>query len=77
MRGYATNDYRGDFANASTPIAIFAGGDDELMYSDKYAEAIQGFESKVTLHTIPGTNHMAIVSGQTALAAIAADVAAN
>jgi alpha-beta hydrolase superfamily lysophospholipase len=77
MRGYATNDYRGDFAKASTPIAIFAGGDDELMDSDRYAEAIKGFESKATLHTIPGTNHMAIVSGQTALAAIAADVAAN
>ena len=77
MRNYATNDYRGDFANASTPVVLFAGADDELMDSSRYAEAIKGFESKIALHTIPGVNHMAMVSGEAALSAIVADAAAN
>jgi len=77
MRNYATNDYRGDLANASAPIAIFDGADDELMESGKYADAIKGFESKATLRIIPGVNHMAIVSGKVAVAAIVADALAN
>jgi alpha-beta hydrolase superfamily lysophospholipase len=77
MRNYATNDYRADLASASAPIALFAGADDELMDSSKYADAVRGFESRVTLRIIPGVNHMAIVSNSEALAAIVADAVAN
>jgi alpha-beta hydrolase superfamily lysophospholipase len=77
MRNYATNDYRGDLANASKPMALFDGADDELMDSEKYADAIKGFESKVTLRIISGANHMAIVSSEAALTAIIADALAN
>ena len=76
MRNYATNDYRADLANAAAPIALFAGADDELMDPSRYADAIKGFESKVTPRTIAGVNHMAIVSGEAALAAIVADAVA-
>ena len=77
MRNYGTNEYRGDLANAAKPIALFDGADDELMDSGKYADAIKGFESKVTLRIIPGANHMAVVSSQAALTAIVADALAN
>src|SRR5208282_514326 len=43
MQNYGTNDYRGDLANAATPIALFEGEDDELMIAAKYADAIKGF----------------------------------
>ncbi len=77
MRNYATNDYRKDLANTSIPIAIFAGGDDELMESSRYAEAIRGFEGKIPIRLIPGVNHMAIVSAPAAVEAIAAYAAGD
>ncbi len=77
MRNYATNDYRADLGNASAPIVLFAGADDELMDSGKYADAVRGFESKAALRIIPGVNHMAIVSDRAALAAIVADAVTN
>jgi alpha-beta hydrolase superfamily lysophospholipase len=73
MRDFAASpDYRADLAAAIKPLAIFSGADDELMFSDKYQEAVGG---RATIRIIDGVNHMGIVSNPTAVSIIADDVA--
>src|ERR1700733_12251123 len=40
MRNFATRGYRGDLAAVTKPLTLFAGAADELMLSDKYADAV-------------------------------------
>jgi alpha-beta hydrolase superfamily lysophospholipase len=73
MRNFGTTqDYRGDLAAARKPVVVFAGAADELMFPDKYQEAV-GQHAPVRL--IDGVNHMGIVSDPAAVSAIADDVA--
>jgi pimeloyl-ACP methyl ester carboxylesterase len=76
MRNFANHpDYRGDFAAATHPMTIYAGADDELMISDKYAEAVRGIQPAIDVKLIDGINHMGIVTAPKAVSAIADDVA--
>jgi pimeloyl-ACP methyl ester carboxylesterase len=73
MRDFAVSgDFRRDLAAATRPIAIFSGAADELMFSDKYQEAVG---DRATVRIIGGVNHMGIVSDPAAVAVIADDVA--
>jgi alpha-beta hydrolase superfamily lysophospholipase len=73
MRNFgATRDYREDLAAATKPVVVFAGAADELMFPDKYGDAV-GPRANVKL--IDGVNHMGIVSDPAAVSAIADDVA--
>jgi alpha-beta hydrolase superfamily lysophospholipase len=73
MRAFAAStDFRKDLAMATHPIAIFAGSADELMWSDKYREAVG---DRATVKIIDGINHMGIVGNPAAVAVIADDVA--
>jgi alpha-beta hydrolase superfamily lysophospholipase len=73
MRNFGTTqDYRGDLAAASRPVIVFAGAADELMFPDKYSDAV-GQRAPVRL--IDGVNHMGIVSDPAAVSAIADNVA--
>jgi hypothetical protein len=72
MRNFgATQDYREDLAAAGKPVAVFAGAVDELMFPDKYQDAV-GQRAPVKL--IDGVNHMGIVSDPAAVSAIADDL---
>ena len=76
MRNFAVSrDYRRDLAAATRPITIFSGADEELMFADKYAEAVRGAAVAVDVKLIEGVNHMGIVSAPKALSVIADDVA--
>ena len=76
MRNFAASrDYRRDLAAATRPITIFSGADEELMFADKYAEAVRGAAVAVDVKLIEGVNHMGIVSAPKALSVIADDVA--
>ncbi len=76
MRNFAVSrDYRRDLAAATRPITIFAGADEELMFADKYAEAVRGVAVAVDVKLIEGVNHMGIVSAPKAVSVIADDVA--
>jgi alpha-beta hydrolase superfamily lysophospholipase len=76
MRNFAVNaDFRRDFANAAGPVTIISGADDELMFADKYVEAVRGARTPVDVKLIDGINHMGIVSVPRAVSAIADDVA--
>jgi alpha-beta hydrolase superfamily lysophospholipase len=73
MRNFATSaNFRDDLATASKPIAIFAGGADELMLSEKYQDAVG---NRATVRIIDGINHMGIVGEPAAVSIIADDVA--
>jgi alpha-beta hydrolase superfamily lysophospholipase len=75
MRNFATRDYRTDLAAATKPLTIFSGAADELMLSEKYAEAVRGATPPVNVKVVDGVNHMGIVSNPGAISIIAEDVA--
>jgi alpha-beta hydrolase superfamily lysophospholipase len=76
MRNFGVSgDYRRDLAAATRPLTIFAGADEELMFADKYAEAVRGAKGAVDVKLIDGINHMGIVAAPKAMSIIADDVA--
>ena len=76
MRNFAVGgDFRRDLAAATKPLTIISGADDELMFSDKYAEAMRGAKVAVEVRVLDGINHMGIVAAPKAVSIIAEDVA--
>jgi alpha-beta hydrolase superfamily lysophospholipase len=75
MRNFATRGYRIDLPNVTRPLTIFGGAEDEMMISDKYAEAVQAVKPSVDVKVLEGINHMGIVTNPKAISAIAEDVA--
>jgi alpha-beta hydrolase superfamily lysophospholipase len=75
LRNFASRDYRLDLPATTRPITIFGGADDEMMVSDKYAEAVQAIKPSVDVKIIDGINHMGIVTQPKAISVIAEDVA--
>lgn len=70
----ASRDFGQDLANATRPIAIFAGRADELMVPGKYQEAVG---NRAIVKLIDGINHMGIVGDPAAVSVIADDVATS
>jgi alpha-beta hydrolase superfamily lysophospholipase len=60
--------YRADLSAAVKPVAVFAGSADELMFADKYKDAVG---DRVPVKLIDGVNHMGLVSDTAAVSAIA------
>jgi alpha-beta hydrolase superfamily lysophospholipase len=77
MRNFATHGYRTDLAAVGRPITLIAGADDELMLSDKYADAIHAVAPQAEVKLIAGANHMDVVSTQRAVNEIADYVATH
>lgn len=75
MRNFATHGYRLDLPDVTHPLTIFGGAEDEMMISDKYAEAVQAIKPSVDIKVIEGVNHMGMVTNPKAVNAIAEDVA--
>ncbi|MCS3762088.1 alpha/beta hydrolase [Bradyrhizobium centrosematis] len=75
LRNFASRDYRLDLPATTRPITIISGADDEMMVSDKYAEAVQAVKPSVDVKIIDGINHMGIVTQPKAISVIAEDVA--
>jgi alpha-beta hydrolase superfamily lysophospholipase len=73
MRNFGTTpDFRADLAAAGKPVALFAGAADELMFPEKYRDAVG---ARVPVRLIDGVNHMGILSDPAAVSVIADDVA--
>ena len=62
-------------AAATKPLTIISGADDELMFTDKYAEAVRGAKVAVDVRVLDGINHMGIVAAPSAVSIVAEDVA--
>ena len=75
MRNFATRGYTADLAATTLPVTLFAGADDELMFSDKYADAVHAVAPKVDVKLIDGVDHMGIVGSPKAVALVAENVA--
>jgi pimeloyl-ACP methyl ester carboxylesterase len=75
MRNFATRGYRLDLPAVTRPMTIFGGAEDEMMISDKYAEAVQAIKPSVDVKVLDGINHMGMVTSPKAVNAIAEDVA--
>ena len=76
MRNFAVRgDFRRDLAAAKKPLTIISGADDELMFSEKYAEAVRGAKVAVDVRVLDGINHMGIVAAPKAISVVAEDVA--
>jgi alpha-beta hydrolase superfamily lysophospholipase len=72
MRNFgSSSDYREDLAAASKPVSVFAGAADELMFPDKYKDAVG---PRALVRLIDGVDHMGIVSAPAAVSAIADDL---
>ena len=54
------------------PTTIIAGGADELMLSDKYADVVRGIEPAIDIRIVPGLTHMDMLHKPAAIDAIAA-----
>ena len=78
MRNFAVHgDFRRDLAAATRPLTIISGADDELMFPDKYAEAVRGAKVAVDVRLLDGINHLGVVAVPTAVSLIAEDVASR
>jgi pimeloyl-ACP methyl ester carboxylesterase len=75
MRNFATRGYRSDLAAATKPLTLIAGAADELMLSDKYAEALHDVLPSADVKLLDGIDHMGVVSTPSAVNAIAEDIA--
>jgi len=76
MRNFAVRgDFRRDLAAATRPLTIISGADDELMFTDKYAEAVRGAKVTVDVRVLDGINHIGIVAAPKAVSIVAEDVA--
>ena len=62
--------------HATSPVTIFAGAKDELMFADKYATAVQDFP-KVDVKVLDGLSHMGLIYDTGAAATIADDIATS
>ena len=75
MRNFATRGYRIDLSAVTRPLTIFAGAEDEMMASEKYAEVTRAVKPVVDVKVVEGVNHMGIVANPKAVSAITEDVA--
>jgi pimeloyl-ACP methyl ester carboxylesterase len=77
MCNFATRSYKADLAALRRPMTLISGADDELMLSDKYADAVHAIAPNVEVRLIAGVNHMGIVSVSKAVNEIADYVATH
>jgi pimeloyl-ACP methyl ester carboxylesterase len=77
MRNFATRGYKDDLAAVTKPLTVIAGADEELMLSDKYADAVHAVLPSAEVKLIAGANHMDVVSTPKAVNEIADYVASH
>ena len=65
-------DYVQNIAKAAPKLKLIAGTDDELMYSDRYADLFTKAGKTIPITLVPATNHIGLTLNAPAVAAIAA-----
>jgi alpha-beta hydrolase superfamily lysophospholipase len=68
----AHRDYAQDIARAPAALKLVAGTDDELMFSERYAQVFASAGKTVPITLVPGANHIGVTVNPAALAAIVA-----
>jgi pimeloyl-ACP methyl ester carboxylesterase len=65
-------DLSAAFRHLKIPTTIIAGGADELMLSDKYADVVRGVEPSIDIRIVPRLTHMDMLHRPAAIDAVAA-----
>lgn len=68
----APRDLAAAFRRLKAPTTIIAGGADELMQPDKYADIVRGIEPAIDVRIVPGLSHMDMLHVPAAINAISA-----
>jgi pimeloyl-ACP methyl ester carboxylesterase len=68
----APEDLSGAFRQLKIPATIVAGGADELMRADKYADVVRGIDPAIDVRIVPKLSHMDMLHMPAAIEAIAA-----
>jgi pimeloyl-ACP methyl ester carboxylesterase len=71
----ARRDYRANLNDVKGRLTLIAGTNDELMFADKYQEAVKGTAAKIDIRILDEANHMDVVSNARITAVIADDIA--
>ena len=71
----ARRDFHADLNAAKGPLTLIAGANDELMFAQKYEEAVKGTTPKINIRILDGANHMDVVSSARFTDVVAEDVA--
>jgi histidyl-tRNA synthetase len=74
LRAFATNDYAADLRNASPPISVLIGENDELFDPGKFAPTVDAVRTGIPVTIIPGLSHIEITTDPRAVPAIVAAV---
>lgn len=69
----ADQDFLGDFHRAKIPIAVIAGTDDELMFTERYKHALAAVSTPTRTILVPRVGHLGIVSDPVALATVVSE----
>ncbi len=77
MRAFGTADYAADLKNASAPIAVLVGGNDELFRADLFAPTIHAVRPDIPVTVIPGLSHIEMTTEPRAFGAIIAALRAT
>jgi alpha-beta hydrolase superfamily lysophospholipase len=67
----APNDLDAAFRRMRIPTTIVAGGADDLMQTDRYADIVRGIQPSVDVNIVPGLGHMDMLHMPASLDAIA------
>ena len=70
-------DLSAAFRQLKIPTTIVAGGADELMRPDKYADVVRGIEPAIDVRVVPGLTHMDMLHMPAAIEVIAAALKEN
>ena len=73
----APNDDLARFGQVHAPVALLAGAQDEIFYSDRFAPLLGPLRPAATLQVVPGVDHMGLITQPEALAAIVATLQAT
>lgn len=60
-------DYVGALARTQVPVTVLVGQRDEIMYPDRFADALKAVKDHVSVTILPGISHMGIVSDPRAI----------
>jgi alpha-beta hydrolase superfamily lysophospholipase len=71
----ARRDWHADLNGVKGPMTLIAGENDELMFANKYEEAVKGTAPKIDIRILKDANHMDVVSSARFTDVVAEDVA--
>lgn len=70
MWNLANRDYLGGLRHTRKPMTLIAGANDEQFYADRYARLLTPAKRNLVVRTIPGLDHVDMITNPAGLAAI-------